>query len=86
MGCEIFHGGSCKGDGPGGGGVVVMAFYGGCDLSGGELATVADMNCRVDLIIVDDRNMPSPVYKYDYMSSLILFILNVVHWFCPFSQ
>ena len=35
--------------------------------------------CRVDLIIVtvtvDDRNMPSPVYKYDYMSSLTLFIL-----------
>ena len=48
--------------------------------SGGELATfirVADMNsiCRVDLIIVDDRNMPSPVYEYDYMSSLTWFIL-----------
>ena len=46
----------------------VMALCGGCDPSGGELATfitVADMNsiCQVNLIIADDRNMPSPVYK-----------------------
>ena len=47
---------------------------------GGELATFireADINsiCGVDLIIVDDRNMSSPVYKYDYLSSLTLFVL-----------